>query len=319
MSDPSHTAMKAAFDAEVSQAAKEAAFTAALVAPTPWSERDWLGDVRWPLFVDTDIQAIFGNDEALGAHELAPRWAELMRCKWLAHSWNMIPKGTVILGHWVGAASLMHWGARFELVAQVDGPDGQPRWRRVRTEPSFVVDPTCRWRIVRVRGLEPEAQAAQYARERKRAKSIATWDRKARDKADTEIADIVAAMVKVNPNFVAGDDHSIRKRLPEICHTRTIAQVAPMIADAHQRLMMNRDDLATWKRHLADTESIIRARLTRIERGTGPGVLRSLEDLMGPAPRVHPAVLPADASVTPAEKPPDIPDEDAAALQALAI
>ena len=56
----------------------------------------------------------------------------------------------------------------------------------------------------------------------------------------------------------------------------------------------------------------VRARLLRIERGTGPGVLVCLNHLMGPPPPVAPAILPASEEV-------GIPAEDVAALEGLAL
>ncbi|WP_375453429.1 hypothetical protein [uncultured Methylobacterium sp.] len=304
-----YTTMHKAFDTEASHAAMKTAFDRALIVPTYRSEGD-----RWAFYVDSDLQALFGGDDALDAEALVPRWAVLMRHKDLRGGWRSIPEGTVILAHWQGMGNLLHWGAVFELITTEAGPDGQPLWRRVRKEPSFVIDtrPGRDWQTIRIRGLPPEQQAAVYAEEQRLRRLRATLDRNARDRADADIAAVVAEMVKNNPDFVAGDQHALRQRLPEICHDRSIAAVAPMIADAHQRLAMCRSDLKSWKKELANALINVRTRLLRIERGTSPGVLVCLQDLMGPPPPVAPAVLPADAKVC-------IPAEDEAALAGLAL
>lgn len=304
---------------DMSHAAMQAAFDVALAVPRYPS--GGVHGPRWQFFVDNDLQTIFEEDDALGAEQLLPRWAHLMRNRGLGEGWDAIPEGTVILAHWEGTASLLHWGKKLQLVTVVPGSDGPPQWRRVRTEPSFILDPRRGYQAIRIRGLPAEMQAAQYAAEQRLTKLHATLDLKARRKADDEIQHIVRCMVRDGPDIVMGTLYLIRDRLPEICHDRTVSAVAPMISDAHHRHAMSRRELKNWRKDLSNTSIILRGRVEHppVTRGGGPGVLREL-DLGSPSP-VAPAMLPggyvARAIAIPAEVHADIPAEDADALSGL--
>lgn len=222
----------------------DTAFDAALLRPTYRSEGD-----RWQLYVDQDLQAIFGTDDALGAADLVPRWAALMREKFPKAIWASIPVGSIVSQHCEGAGNLIHWGVAFDLVTQEAGPDGQSRWRLVRTEPTFAVDPNRAWGTIRIRGLPPEQQAAQYRRETRLRKLHATLDRKARNKADAEIQRRVAAMVELDPDGLF-DAPILQARLPEICNGRRLDEIVTILVDTHHRLGMTRDELRIWIRDL---------------------------------------------------------------------
>lgn len=276
MPDMSHAAV---------QARLQAAFDAALAVPTYSSQDD-----RWRLYVDGDLHSLIGADEALGAVDLAPRFADLMRLKFPRSRWS---SAGVVARHWEGAGNLIHWALRYDLATQEAGPDGAPRWRVVRPEATYVVDPKQGWRVVQVRGLPPALQSAQHKREAARMKLHATLDRKARDAADAEIRRIVAAMQAIDRD-VLFEGESLRRNVPEICYGRRLAEVSPILIETHHRLGMKRSEIKSWIRALSIELQVLQHR-------------HAQPNLRWRVPEPPPPPGPAE-----------IPDEDEAALGALA-
>lgn len=271
MPDMSHTAV---------QARLQAAFDAAIAVPTYRSEGD-----RWTVHVNDDVLVIFGADDLLVASDIVPRFAEHMRLKFPKSQWSV---ATTIVRHWTGAGNLLHWALRFGLVAQEAGADGVQAWRLVRREATYIVDEKHGWAVRQVRGLPPLLQAAQDRKEATRRRLNATLDRRARDKADDRIRSDVAAILRLEPDFLV-EERAMTARLPEICHGRRLAEVVPIVVEAHHRLGMNRPTLKSWMRHLDHRLFMLR--------------------VQGPLARRAPPPPPGPA---------EIPAEDEAALGALA-
>lgn len=225
----------------------QVAFDRALATPTYSSQDD-----RWRVYVDRDLQSVFEDDDVLGPVAMVPRFADLMRLKFPRSKWS--PAGTCA-HHWQGVGNLLHWAMRYELATQEEGPDGSPVWRRARKEPSFIVDPNRGWRVLQVRGLPPALQSEQDRKEAARRKLRGTLDRKAREAADPEIRRIVAAMQDLDRDILV-EGEAIKRRLPEICHGRRLAEVSPVVIETHHRLGMDRDELKRWVRALS-TELVV--------------------------------------------------------------
>ena len=230
------------------------AFDRALATPTYSSQDD-----RWRVYVDRDLQTVFQDDDVLDPAAMVPRFADLMRLKFPRSRWS--PAGTSAQ-HWQGVGNLLHWAERYELATREDGPDGSPVWRRARAEPTFIVDPSRGWRVLQVHGLPPALQSEQDRKEATRMKLRGTLDRKAREAADPEIRRLVAAMQDLDRDILV-EGEALKRRLPEICHGRRLAEVSPVVIETHHRLGMDRDELKRWTRALSTELMVLQHRYSQ--------------------------------------------------------
>ena len=200
--------------------------------------------------IETDALVTYGLDSWLSMDELVAReqanWRDERRCRLppVRFPWE-----------WAGQ-SVRDWLA-VGLVVEEPGPDGTRGWRLLSHERQFVEEGEGRnRRVVRVRGLPTEQQAARYSLERRRKRTAATWDRKARIRFDDCVADSVKVILAADPDFVVPASWLHSGMIEDSYIGARLDQAADIVRGVHHRLEMARPLLELWSRILLNSKSL---------------------------------------------------------------
>lgn len=200
--------------------------------------------------IETHALVTYGTDSWLSIDDLVAReqadWRDERRCR--------LPP-VRLPWEWAGR-SVRDWLA-VGLVVEELGPDGTRGWRLLSHERQYVEEGKGRnRRVVRVRGLPPEQQAARYALERRRERTAATWDRKARTKFDDRVAASVKMILAADTDFVVPALWACSGMIEDSYVGARLDQAADIVRGAHHRLEMTRPLLELWSRILLNSESV---------------------------------------------------------------
>ncbi|MGU3287177.1 hypothetical protein [Methylobacterium mesophilicum] len=200
--------------------------------------------------IETDALVTYGTDSWLSINDLVAReqadWRDERRCR--------LPP-VRLPWEWAGR-SVKDWLA-VGLVVEEPGPDGARGWRLLSHERQYLEEGEGRnRRVVRVRGLPPEQQAARYALEQRRERTAATWDRKARNKFDDWVANSVKAILAADLDFVVPALWARSGMIEDGYVGARLDQAADIVRGAHHRLEMTRPRLELWSRILLNAESV---------------------------------------------------------------
>ncbi|MCJ2060595.1 hypothetical protein MKL09_29230 [Methylobacterium sp. J-048] len=148
---------------------------------------------------------------------------------------------------WIDAGREVRKWLHLRLVVEEQGPDGERGWRLLSHEQQYAGEGTGRnRRVIRIRGLPPEQQAARYALEARRARCAATADRKARERADKAIAVYVRSILDSDPDFLIPASWAASGHIEGAYVGKRLDNAADIVRDAHHRLQLTRDRLTIW-------------------------------------------------------------------------
>ncbi|TXM71416.1 hypothetical protein FV226_15235 [Methylobacterium sp. WL12] len=148
---------------------------------------------------------------------------------------------------WLDAGRVVRTWLHLRLVVEEPGPAGHRGWRLLSHEQMFAGEGKGRnRRVIRIRGLPPEEQAARYALEARRAKCAATADRKAREAADKAIAVYVRSILDADPDFLIPASWAASGHIEDGYVGKRLDAAADVVRDAHHRLQLTRERLTIW-------------------------------------------------------------------------
>ncbi|MBK3397766.1 hypothetical protein [Methylobacterium ajmalii] len=200
----------------------------------------------WNAYVNGDTLCVWEFDDWLPRGKIVERYSDWMQARFTKYKGTPDQPRT-----WGDAGNLIHHALRLGIIEEQAGPDGERGWRLLHREMRWVVEGTGhRKQAVQVRGLPPSEQAARDRKEEALAKLRATLDRKARAKADPEIARLVESTLRYDPDTVVPERWSTRGPAPAWTVGTRLDACAGVVRKAHHAAEIDRHAVTDWIRAL---------------------------------------------------------------------